>query len=471
LGRYSNAAVERSVTDRIASPHEWQKNAVDAFERIGGLFCGQSPGAGKTWVAVQCLSRALRGVYVCPAALRKQTEAALLLYGVAATVVSYNQISNDPELLNRLNPDVLILDEGQKTKRVFSAACARRIARFLATNVLCKVAVLSGSVMHRSVLDYAHMLVWALRQYSPVPRSQAAWQRFALDVERDPKAWLEKLRETPGVFLDEAPSWSGRISLGIRELPLLLPDAYERAETTGVAPDGWTCTEQWASDELQRQLAWGFFMGRDPRPSLTLLDARRTWARCVDNARSYGLADTEKGARSHYPEAYAQWQAAQAAEPEGKAVAEWLADPPIPEAQPGTLIFVHHVALGEKLSALTGWPYHREGTLDANGVKLAAATAPVVLASISACREGVDGAQFTRSHMIWLEPQPDARVFQQGIARLARQGQPADEVTVEIVIAAPIFRRALDSAMKGAHRIAEQTAQRQLLLLGAEKQP
>jgi hypothetical protein len=324
--------------------------------------------------------------------------------------------------------------------------------------------------MNRSVLDYAHMMVWALRQYSPVPRSQSAWQRLALDVERDPKAWLERLRSTPGVFLDEAPSWAGLLTLQLRELPLLLPEAYERAETSGVAPDGWTCTEEWASDALQRQLAWGFYMARDPRPSLALLDARRLWARCVDNARSYGLADTEKLARAVYPQAYAQWQAAQAAEPEGKAIPEWLCDPPIPETQPGTLIWVHHVALGEKLSELTGWPYHHEKTLDAKGVKLSDATAPVVLASISACREGVDGVQHKRSRMIWLEPQPDARVAQQGIARLARQGQPAEEVVCEVVIAAPIYRRALDSAMKGAHRIEAQTGQRQLLLLAAEKQ-
>jgi hypothetical protein len=457
------------VSPRIDAPHVWQIAAVDAFERIGGVFCGQSPGAGKTWVAVQCLNRALRGVYVCPAALRKQTKAALLLYGVPAEVVSYNQISLDETLLDRLAPDVLVLDEGHKTKNVMKAGCAKRIARYLAKQVLCRVAVLSGSVMNRSVLDYAHMLVWALRQYSPVPRSQAAWPRFALDVERDPKAWLEKLQATPGVFLDAAPSWAGRIALTTRTLPLLLPDAYERAATTGVAPDGWACTEQWATEELLRQLAWGFYMARDPRPSPALIDARRTWARCVDRAREYGLADTEKGARAHYPQAWAHYQAVAAAEPEGKAVPEWLADPPIPEAQPGTLIFVHHVALGERLSALTGWPYHRDGTLDAQGTRLSAATAPVVLASISACREGVDGVQTTRRHMIWLEPQADARVFQQGIARLARQGQPAAEVTCAIVIAAPIYRRALDSALTGAQRIAEQTGQQQLLLR-AEKQ-
>lgn len=457
------------MSARIDLPHAWQTEAVEAFERIGGIFCGQSPGAGKTWVAVQCLARALRGVYVCPAALRKQTEAALLLYGVKAEVVSYNQISNDPTLLDRLAPDVLILDEGHRTKRVLSAACSKRIARYLSAHVLCKVAVLSGSVMHRSVLDYAHMLVWALRQYSPAPRSQAAWARLALDVERDPKAWLDKLKATPGVFLDEAPSWTGRITMRVQELPLLLPEAYGRAATAGVAPDGWTCTEQLATDELLRQLAWGFYTTRDPRPSPALIDARRTWARCVDQARAFGLADTEKLTRAHYPQAWAHLQAVMAAEPEGEAVAEWLAEPPIPDAQPGTLVWVHHVALGEKLSALTGWPYHHEKTLDAQGVKLSAATAPVVLASLSACREGVDGVQKTRRHMIWLEPLPDARVWQQGMARLARQGQPADEVTSTVLIAAPIYRRALDSALAGAHRIEEQTAQRQLLLM-AEKQ-
>ncbi len=453
---------------KIERPHEWQLRAVEAFDALGGIFCAMPPGAGKSWVAVQCLARAERGLYVMPAALRKQTRDLLALYDVKAEIRSYNEISLDADLLERLHPDVLILDEGQKTKNVVSAACAKRIARYLAANPSCRVVVLSGSIMHRSVLDYAHGLVWALRAGSPAPRSAAAWPRLALDVERDPAAWLERLKACPGVFLDGAPSWAGKLTSTELKLPLLLPDAYARAES-GLAPDGWQCESQWTIDELCKQLAWGFYMKRTPRPSPALLDAQRTWMRCVEDAKAHGLADTELGARSVYPQGYGQWQRALEAEPEGAPVVEWLADPPIPEALPGTIVWVHHRALGERLASLTGWPYHREATLDAQGAKLADAAAPVVLASVSACREGVDGAQHKRSHMIWLEPSADARVWQQGIARLARQGQPAAEVTSTVLIAAPVFQRSLDAARKAAYRIETETGQEQLLLQGTTR--
>lgn len=452
------------------TPHAWQLDAVSAFDRLGGVFCAMPAGAGKTYVAAQCLARGLRPLIVTKAAARKQTEKMLLLYGVQAEIISFNAISLDDGLLARLAPDVIVFDEGHALKNVKGAAWSKRIARYLAAHPLCKVMISTGSIMHRSVLDYAHMLVWALRQYAPVPRSQAAWPRFALDVERNPSAWLERLRDTPGVFLDAAPSWNGRLQITEHWPELLLTEHYARAEQ-GVAPDGWELTEGWAQDELLEQLAWGYYLRRDPRPSPALLDAQRTWNRCVEQARAYGLADTEKDTRGVYPGAYAQWLRAQEAEPESAQVVEWLT-----ESSPlsllgatswpvGTIVWVHHVALGEELARRTGWRYHREGGRDERGVRLDETNNSIVLASLSACSESFN-AQYNFHHMIYLEPPADPRMWQQSLARVCRQGQAADEVTCEIVVAAPVFGKALDSARRGARKIEEQTAQQQLLLSG-----
>jgi hypothetical protein len=390
-------------------------------------------------------------------------------YGVVEpTFISYNQISLDVDLLERLAPSLLVLDEGQKLKNKATAAWSRRVARYLSAHPECKVLVSTGSVMSKSVLDYAHLLVWALRGRAPCPRSQAAWPRLQLDVERDPSAWLATLRACPGVFLESAPSYTGKLVITEHWPEPLLEDHYARAEA-GTAPDGWALTDGWEQDECLKQLACGFYMRREPRPSPALLDARRAWAKCVENARLHGLADTELGARAVYPGGYAQWQHALASEPEATTVVEWLAEPYMPSPfLPGTLIFVHHVALGQRLSEITGWPYFRQGALDARGTRLDETNAPVAIASLAACSEGLN-CQHNFHHLVYLEPPSDPRVWNQSLARVCRQGQQAPEVTCEIIVAAPIFGKALDAARRGAYKIQAETGQIQLLC-EAEKQ-
>jgi hypothetical protein len=450
-------------------PHAWQQAAIASFDALGGVACFQPPGAGKSLVGAECMKRGARPLYVTKASARAQTRRMLKSYGYTGpddSVISYNAISLDDGLLERLRPDVLVVDESQALKNLRSAAWTRRVARYLAQHPECRVAALSGSVMGRSALDYLHFLVWTLRAGAPCPRSSAAWPRFVLDIERDPAAWLERLRSCPGVFLDAAPSWNGHLLITEDWREPLCPDALARAEA-GTAPDGWA-VEGWAQDELEKQLACGFYLRREPRPSPALLDAQRSWNKCVEQAKAYGLSDTELGARAVYPTGWAQWQRALAAEPEAEQVVEWLSRPYVPHhAQDGTIIWVHHGALGESLAWLMGVPYQREGGLSEDGVRLDETHEPVVIASIAACNESFNAQQFR--HNIVLEPPSDARVWQQLLCRTARQGQLAREVTCEVVIQAPIFGRALDSARKAAHKIESESGQQQWLIQ-AEKQ-
>jgi len=458
----------------VIVPHPWQEDALAAFDSLDGLFLGQPPGSGKTWVIAQCLSRGQRPLLACPAAARTQTRKMFDSYGVRSGFVSYSQISRDPDLLERYKPDVIGLDEGHALRRTRDSAWGRRISRYLAANPSCRVVASTGSAMHRDMADYAHLLDWALRSRSPAPRSQAGIERAAREAAANPEAWLATLRACPGVYIDAAPSWDGELVIREHVLPVSDDSAYARAAATGLAPDGWAC-EGFALDELLRQLSWGYYIGRSPRPSPELVDLRRTWAKCVAEAKAYGLCDTEMGAREHYPAAWAAYSAAFTAE-KCEPVTVWVGPPGTEHVhwggvpvKAGTIVWVNHPVLAERVTKLCAWPYHHEKGLDERGVSLDQTTAPVVVASIKACHASFN-AQGNFCHNIVLEPPSDARVWQQLICRTARQGQKSPCVSVDVVVSSPTAAADLATARKLAAEIERQTGQAQALLTPTQKE-
>ena len=456
--------------------HSWQTAAIADFARLGGVFCAAQAGSGKTYVIAGCARQGARPVVLVRRSGLKQTKAKLESYGVThAQFITYGILSRNPTLLAALNPDVLLCDEADVLKRVRKSAWARQVATYLHDNPATRVGVFTGSIMHKSVVDYAHFLAWALRKRSPAPRTTSGIERWALWADANPREWLTALRNTPGVYIDGLASWGGEITLAITRLPPAAPDDYERAQTTSTAPDGWVFDDKWSRDELLRQLSWGFYLARNPRPSPELIEARRVWARYVRQAIEYGHALTESMARSVYPDAYAKYCAVAAGEPAGEPTPEWLSDwGDLPEewSRPGSIWWVHHGALGERLSAEFGYPYHREGTLDATGLPLREQTAPVVIASISACHREIDGLQHRYDHNVILEPQQDARIYQQLLARTARQGRDVSRsVSVEVVLRCPEHERAFTSALEQARTIEESTGQEQLLLRARKIEP
>src|SRR4030095_3485501 len=125
----------------------WQAAAIEAFEAVGGLFAAQPPGAGKTLVGALCAGTGACPVVLLPARLLAQTRAKYREYGVNhATFSSYTALSRDPGLLERLSPDVLILDEFHYLKNVAKAALGKQVARYVHAHPRCKVVVLSGAI-------------------------------------------------------------------------------------------------------------------------------------------------------------------------------------------------------------------------------------------------------------------------------------------------------------------------------------
>jgi hypothetical protein len=455
-------------------PHEWQRRALGAFLSLGGLCCAMPVGSGKSWVGAKCAETGSRSVVVVPSALLDQAAEQYRAYGVNhARFVSYSKISRNATLLHDLDPDVLVLDEAHYLKNTTTSAWGRRVAKFLSDRPGCRVVAMTGSIMQRSLKDYAPLLIWALRSRAPCPRTRAGFERFAIWADSHPQEWSQRLQATPGVFLDGVGSWEGELTLTITRLGPADWLNYERAQTLSLAPDDWPLEDRWSREECLRQLAWGFCLVRSPRPSKRLLEARRVWARYVKQAiERYGV-DTELLARGVFPDAYAKYLFIEQDEPASEQRVEWQASPSIETGwlKPGTIIWVGHIALGEFLSADLGLPYHREGARDAAGVYLGDQTAPVAIASIAACHRGVDGAQLRYDKHVVLEPPADARVWEQLLGRLARQNQPSSTVRVEVVLRCPEHEAAFASALEQARGIEEATRQSQLLLRARKTDP
>lgn len=106
-------------------------------------------------------------------------------------VESYSTLSvaSGSDLLTRLKPDVLILDEAHAVKDPKSTR-TKRMRRYLKENPGTKVVILTGTATRNSIRDIAMLYEWALKAGSPVPgikhfHELMDWAE-ALDVSDDP---------------------------------------------------------------------------------------------------------------------------------------------------------------------------------------------------------------------------------------------------------------------------------------------
>lgn len=421
------------------SPHEWQRRAVQEFHQLGGYFCAAPPGAGKTWVGAQ-VAREPLALLLVPAGVLDQTVAAYAAYGVPdVTARSYTYLSHHPTALEDMGPKVLILEEAHRLKNVTSAAWAKQVARYLAAHPEVRVLVLTGTPTHRDPhRDAGHLVRWALRgRHCPLPRGRG--------IELTAEEFWARLRGAPGVYLGEegAGAWSGAVEITEHVLAPLAPE-YERVLETWIAPDGWALGTPLELRELLSQLAVGGWYARNPRPTPEFLAARAAWARTVRYCVTYGLADTEARARLVRPKEYAEFRRVGDYDPD----VTWEEITPLdvsPYLRPGTIVWAHHRALGERLAARLGATWY--GDRDAG---LGTSRDDVAVASIAACSEGTDGAQFHYTHNVVVEPPSDARVWQQLLSRTARQGNPRPLVTCDVMSYGDYAHQAFTKAVEQA---------------------
>ena len=420
-----------------------------------------------------------------------------------------------PGFLDKLNPDLIVGDEIHKLKNL-RAAVTRRVGRYMEAHPETKFIGMSGTITKRSLRDYAHLAEWALGKIAPVPLSWPILSEWAdcLDEDidatnrlaagaliqlcndeekkalknEDPvsvirRAYRRRLVETPGVvatvetFVD--------CSLTIAAVDPGTSDEIDAAFDTlrgWETPDGWPISDPATVWRHARELACNFYYKWDPRPPEGWIDARKEWCAAVRKIITYSKIDSElqvaqaiAQGRIEDPKAedvegtvYANWTAVRNTfKPNTVPVwidnkclrfcADWM------EKHTG-LVWVEHVAFGLKLSEMTGRPYYHRQGLDAQN-RLIDQSKPEdgsVIASIAANCEGRNLQAWNQNLMVSL--QSSGSGFEQFLGRTHRDGQKADEVSVDMIVSCIEQWAGFQQAVNDARYIQDSTGQLQKLL-------
>jgi hypothetical protein len=379
-------------------------------------------------------------------------------------------------------PDLIIADEAHRLKNV-RAAVTRRVGRYMQQCPRTKFVALSGTMTERSIMDFAHILEWCLKDGSPVPLyryeleqwAQVLDERSQWDTHPHPGAILEieegaeeqgdpterarriyhrRLTQTLGVVASKKRSvsasliisqWDIPASPGIQNALTHLRDAWE-------LPDGHPlilAVDMWRHE---REIALGFWYRWRTPPPHEWLTARQAWASYARQilSRSRKLDSESQVAEAHStsPE-WARWVSIRDTyTPE--TIEVWITldvlRAAVLWAQKHTgIVWVEHQVVGRQLDAM-GLPYYGEmGLRDGQPIEMCRTSC---CASIRANSEGRNLQRF--AYNLVLSPPTTGSRWEQMLGRTHREGQRADEVDVEVYLGCHAMRRGFRQALKDA---------------------
>lgn len=218
-------------------------------------------------------------------------------------IIAYSELSGAraTDLLERLRPDAIVVDEAHSVRNRI-ASRTKRFLRFFRDHPNTRLFAWSGTLVSRSIKDYAHLANLALRDGSPTPHHWPvleAWAghldpgdtkcapglltRFGDVPSRAYPLWV---RETPGV-VSSGDSTSCQASLIISERPLQVSTEIQKLlsnlEKTWQRPDGEELVDALSKGACARQLSCGFYYRwrwprKEPREVIERwLEVRKNW--------------------------------------------------------------------------------------------------------------------------------------------------------------------------------------------------
>lgn len=484
---------------------------LEALADLGGAFGIIPVGGGKTppsYLAPR-VAQARRSVLLIPAKLGKdsrgkpgktQRDFAKLaeIFGeIDIEIVHYELLSRRPDLLERLEPDLIVADECQALRNL-NAGCTKRFIRYLRQHE-CKVVCMSGTITQRSLLDFWHLLAATIglaRMPLPKPRAEVVRWANAVDEKTEVRARhgaLELFCSTPNPNINEVRQALGQhivtrqgvvhvprsdcaASITIETLELEIGPEAKRAlgklTRKKIGPDGEECTKEevWRH---RRTLSLEFAYVWDPLPPKEWLKRRRAWKRQVrqvldsfDPRYDTEMQVANAAARGELPrDKYDRWVEIRGTF-KPNSVPIWYGTDVLEEiarmsSEPGTLVWVEHGAAGDKLSEITGWPYYRNhGRCGKRFIEDHDPSTPAIV-SIASNAEGRNLQTFYRN-VITTVP-TTGKLCEQLMGRTHRPGQDSD--VVEFLFLTSDQDPDLVQAVSDAEYIQATTQQPQKLLL------
>jgi hypothetical protein len=532
------ARLAEMMTNELKTPRGTMSlrrvQAIALYEAMesGGLFGPIRVGGGKTLLTllVPLVLDAKRPVLLLPAALVEKTWhelAGLREHWRLPTnvqIVSYEMLGlvQSAQKLEYIRPDLIVADEVHMLKNL-RAGRTRRVVRYMREHPeTCFVGV-SGTVMKKSIRDFAHILRWCLKDGAPIPETEdetAAWAD-ALDEKVNPLG-----RRQPGALFDLDPVardtsltasmgslveldamrtdsitrarrvFQGRLldtrgvvaspkndgvtcSLRISALPYepspSIAEHFTHVRTTMSTPDGWSFAEPTLLRMYLRQLALGFHSVWDPRPPAEWIEARRNWAAFVREvlAESHQL-DTELQVTNAVDagrlstSTLSAWRAVQDSfKIQPKDI--WHDDSALQacvtwmERERG-IVWTEHRFFARRLAGMAGATYYGENGMSDKGESITLVKpGKAIVASRQANATGRNLQMFSTNLITSCEP--SALIVEQLIGRTHRDGQEADEVAVDILLGCREHHDSFQQALDGARATADTLGHDQKLLI------
>ncbi len=473
---------------------------VEGNRRAPGLFGAVAVGQGKTLIAglLGTVWRRERGVVLTTASLLSQTEGLLQDYRACfympseVSVLPYSTLSNadHEDVLEKLAPEFIVADEAHSLSNKTSAR-GRRFRRYLNEHPGTLVAMLTGTVTKKSLLEWAELSDLALGDWSPAPRdypTRKAWAQ-ALDLEpvRAVGA-LATLAGGPGANIDDVRyALSERISRGpgcvasredAVDVPLIIR-AFEEPRSVAIdhalnglaatwtRPDGEELALAPEFAEVNRQLRLGGYYGWEYEPDREWLRVRREYRRAVrewikhhprqklDSMLAVQRAIlngwmrlTEYDAwlaikdRAHEPPKVWRWI--------DEVIAEWWSIR-MTDAGVEAVGFGKRIAFAERVAELAGVPYYGAGRKAAKDLTTEKGDRSIVC-SLGAHGQGKNLQAWPRA-CVFDAPSTGA-TWEQLLGRLHRPGQEAERVVYEVSLA---WLEEVGRAQKEAHWISATT--------------
>lgn len=446
--------------------------------QLGGVFLAARVGAGKTlWAGLLAtLYEDIRPLILVPGGHKAKTELEFAAYrkhwrlSHTIQVLTYNDLARDvdEQVLRTREPGILICDEVDKLRRVSKggSGTAARVAEWMAARPATRFAGASGTMFKEGLLDYGHVLNWALKDKAPVPSLQSeiaqwhrglkgehtAWPRMRAQLGLSPddnvkKGFRERLWHSPGVLISIDCFTGVPLNIQTCAFDPGTKDALQTLYDTGETPDGFLTAEDGSDDSeaatgtwaQERRIALGFYHKPDPTPPRDWAKKRRAYFSWVREHIVGGAFKTELQARRWaIRNALPQWLAWEEIQPtfEPRFAPVWLNDRAIEYCKhwgrDGGIIWTDHRAFAERLSSETGWNWFSSGGLDRQGRMIEKCTDRTVIVSRQACGTGRNLQHWCRG-LVTACP-GNGRDAEQLFGRQHREGQTR-AVSMEILFA------------------------------------
>lgn len=158
-------------------------------------------------------------------------------------IVSMGQLSTaaNSDLMDRLEPDLVIVDEAHYLRGTKSAR-SKRFGRYFHQKPKTRACLLSGTITNSSLSDYWHLCKWALKDGSPLPLTGHTAQVFdaVFGTKTDAERAAEALARGK-----QLPSGSYLADIGQRYVDWAkLDDPGEAFQKRLVSTPGWVATSQ-----------------------------------------------------------------------------------------------------------------------------------------------------------------------------------------------------------------------------------